>query len=36
MTFLSSLGPSLPVILVVFGVLVFSLAAALVALLADY
>lgn len=36
MTLISSLGLSLPLMLVFFGVLVFSLAAALVALLADY
>jgi hypothetical protein len=36
MTLMTTLGMSLPLVLVFFGVLVVSLAAALLALLADY
>jgi hypothetical protein len=36
MSLVASLGPSLPAVLMFFGVLVFSLAAAIIALLADY
>jgi len=36
MTLMTTLGMSLPLVLVFFGVLVISLAAALLALLADY
>jgi hypothetical protein len=36
MTLVESLGSSLPVVLMVFGVLVLSLAAAILAILADY
>ena len=36
MTFIQTLGPSLPVVLMFFGVLLFSVAMAVVALLADY
>jgi hypothetical protein len=36
MTFLQTLGPSLPGILMFFGVLLFSVSMAVVALLADY
>jgi hypothetical protein len=36
MSLIQSLGPSLAVVLMFFGVLVFSLATAVIALLADY
>lgn len=36
MTLLQSLGPSLPTVLMFFGVLLFSLATAVIAMLADY
>jgi hypothetical protein len=36
MSLLDSLGPSLPVLLLFFGVLAVSLAAAVIAILADY
>ena len=36
MSLIQSLGPSLPTILMFFGVLLFSLATAVISLLADY
>lgn len=36
MSLIQSLGPSLPTVLIFFGVLVLSLATAVIALLADY
>ena len=36
MSFIQSLGASLPMVLVFFGTLLFSLATALIAMLADY
>ena len=36
MTLLQALGPSLPVVLMFFGVLLFSVSMAVVVLLADY
>jgi hypothetical protein len=36
MSLVASLGPSLPLVLMFFGVLFFSMAAAVIALLADY
>jgi hypothetical protein len=36
MSLIQSLGPSLPTLLLFFGVLLFSLATAVIALLADY
>jgi len=36
MSLIQSLGPSLPTVLIFFGVLIFSLSTALIALLADY
>ena len=36
MTLIQSLGPSLPVVLMFFGVLLFSVSMAVVVLLADY
>jgi hypothetical protein len=36
MSLLASLGPSLPMVLVFFGVLAFSVTTAVIALLADY
>lgn len=36
MSLIESLGPSLPMVLIFFGVLLFSLAAAVISLLADY
>jgi hypothetical protein len=36
MSLIASLGPSLPTVLMFFGVLVFSITTAVIALLADY